>query len=70
MTLSTFNWDGQDRVIRYISKSEVVPGVTCEVYTVPSANGEYDLGIIRIDAGSETPLQRVLSGSGFKAYCL
>ncbi|MBN1374264.1 hypothetical protein JW962_02940 [Candidatus Dojkabacteria bacterium] len=63
MALSIFHLDGQDIAVSYISESEVFSGVICEVYTIPSANGKYDLGVIYIDAGKETPLQRVLKGS-------
>jgi hypothetical protein len=45
----------------FIESSVVVLGVTCDVYVHPETD-QRDLGIITIDSGAKTPLQKVLNG--------
>lgn len=49
------------RDITFIENMTVREGVSCDVYSFNGDNTK-DLAIIRVDAGSSTPLQKVLSG--------
>jgi hypothetical protein len=51
---------GPERVI-YVETMSVAEGVECDVYKV-EGDVSKDLGIIRIESGHKTPLQRVLKG--------
>ena len=60
-TLETFDFgEGQESLV-FQETMAVVPGVDCDVYSVKDDNSK-DLGIIRIDVGAKTPLQKVLKG--------
>lgn len=59
--LQTFAIDGVDRPVSFKERTEVADGVVCDVYSFIDDNRR-DLGIINIDTGKKTPLQRVLKG--------
>lgn len=59
--LKTFNFNGKPLRTQFIESSEVTQGVVCDVYSHPETS-EQDLGIITIQPGMKTPLQKVLSG--------
>jgi hypothetical protein len=47
--------------VRYIETTKPAPGVSCDVYEY-IGDSTKDLGIICIEPGANTPLQKVLSG--------
>jgi uncharacterized protein YqfB (UPF0267 family) len=53
--------DFNNEAITYIEILEVKAGVFCDVYQFTNDTGK-DLGIVRVQKGSKTPLQKVLSG--------
>ncbi|MEK7472179.1 MAG: hypothetical protein AAB624_02950 [Patescibacteria group bacterium] len=57
--LSTFGL--QEEPIRYVETMTVKDGVECDVYSF-NDNGSKDLGVVRVNKGAKTPLQRVLAG--------
>jgi len=58
---ASFVFEGREQTVSFAETSHVADGVDCEVYAVTEDTTK-DLGIIRIDAGKKTPLQRVLQG--------
>lgn len=48
--------------VKYIETSQVIEGVTCEVYEFENDSSK-DLGIVTIQPGKSTPSQKVLKGS-------
>lgn len=56
-----FEFEGKPQTVSFITTQLVVDGVECDVYTFDGDNSK-DLGIIRIEPGYKTPLQRVLQG--------
>jgi len=59
--LEFFELEGQTNKVLFVETLQVKPGVECDVYAFDGDKTK-DLGIIRIQPGSKTPLQRVLSG--------
>lgn len=59
-SLTTFQFEGVEEPVTFVETMQVTAGVTCDVYRFD--DDEKDLGIINIESGSRTPLQRVLSG--------
>lgn len=59
--LSVFEFEGKTQSVAFGSTMTVTTGVSCDVYTF-SEDKTKDLGIIRIDPGCKTPLQKVLRG--------
>ncbi|MEI8143736.1 MAG: hypothetical protein WCG48_03945 [Candidatus Berkelbacteria bacterium] len=59
--MGSFSIEGESFEVGYIETMEVTDGVKCEVYSFVE-DGSRDLGIIHIEPGKRTPLQRVLSG--------
>ena len=59
--LVSFKFEGQEQAISFIENTHVVDGVNCEVYSFVDDETK-DLGIIKIDPGKKTPIQRVLKG--------
>ncbi len=59
--LETFTHGDKALRTEFIETTNVAPGVVCDVYYHPETQ-ERDLGIIYIEAGKKTPLQKVLSG--------
>lgn len=59
--LKQFNYDGKSIPVNFTESSEITNGVRCDVYRFPEDESR-DLGVIYIEAGYRTPLQRVLKG--------
>lgn len=59
--LNTFDFDNKTQLVSFVETTKVTAGVECDVYKFDGDN-EKDLGVIRIDPGFKTPLQRVLKG--------
>lgn len=55
-----FDTEYEDQV-SFVETMQVTDGVECEVYSFVKNEGR-DLGIIKIEPGKKTPLQRVLQG--------
>lgn len=56
-----FEFEGRLQTVSFVETLPVVEGVECDVYAFDQ-DGTKDLGIIRIEPGFKTPLQRVLNG--------
>ena len=61
MPLKTFTFEGKEQPVIFIETMKVTDGVDCDVYTFDNDTTK-DLGIIRIQPGKKTPLQKVLKG--------
>ncbi len=59
--LKEFPWEKRPQPVSFVETVSVVDGVTCDVYTFDQDSGK-DLGIIKIQAGKSTPVQKVLDG--------
>lgn len=59
--LAEFEFEGTSRPILFVETELITEGVECDVYAFPQ-DTSMDLGIIRIEPGYRTPLQRVLHG--------
>ena len=59
--ISDFEFEGILLPVDFVETTNVVNGVTCDVYKFTGDDSK-DLGIIRIDPGHKTPLQKVLGG--------
>lgn len=59
--LEKFEFEGVSQPAEFIETMEVTDGVKCDVYKFTGDNTK-DLGIIKIEAGKKTPLQKVLKG--------
>jgi len=59
--LHTFEFDNKVQPVSFVETTKVTTGVECDVYKFDGDNSK-DLGIIRIEPGFKTPLQRVLKG--------
>jgi len=59
--LEFFESGGQTRKTLFIETLQVKTGVECDVYSF-DGDSTKDLGIIRIQPGNKTPLQKVLFG--------
>ena len=57
----SFSFEDEEHAVSFVETMHVADGVDCEVYTFVENEGR-DLGIIRIESGKKTPLQRVLKG--------
>lgn len=51
----------QKEPVRYVETMTVKEGVECDVYSFNDDSSK-DLGVVRVDKGTKTPLQRVLEG--------
>lgn len=60
--LKSFNFGGKEQAVSYVETMRVADGVDCEVYTFDGDLSK-DLGIIKINPGCKTPLQKVLKGN-------
>lgn len=60
--LSVFKHGYSSKPVQYLETVEVKAGVICDVYKFTNDDLR-DLGIIRVDAGYATPLQKVLKGT-------
>lgn len=59
--LKSFRFEENEQVVSYVETMRVTDGVDCEVYTFDGDSSK-DLGIIKINPGRKTPLQKVLKG--------
>lgn len=59
--ISSFNFEGKNRVVSFVKTMDVTDGVKCEIYAFTEDENK-DLGIIKIEPGKKTPLQKVLKG--------
>jgi len=59
--IDSFNFEGKDQPVSFVETMHVTDGVDCDIYTFVGDSTK-DLGIIRIDPSSKTPLQKVLKG--------
>ncbi|MFS8158919.1 MAG: hypothetical protein ACMG6E_01660 [Candidatus Roizmanbacteria bacterium] len=59
--MPNFEIDGSPHVISFVETMEVTQGVECDVYRFEGDNTR-DLGIVRIQPGHKTHLQRVMGG--------
>jgi hypothetical protein len=59
--IKNFNLCGINEPVVYSETIHVADGVDCDVYTFVNDSSK-DLGIIRIESGKSTPLQKVLKG--------
>lgn len=60
--LRQFEFEGMNLPVDYVKSTKVTDGVTCDEYKF-WGDTKKDLGIIKIDAGFKTPLQKVLGGT-------
>ena len=61
MPVKSFLFEGREQLVSFMETLDVADGVACDVYTFDGDTTK-DLGIIRINPGSKTPLQKVLKG--------
>jgi hypothetical protein len=61
ITIKTFIFEGTEQSVSFVETMHVADGVDCDVYTFVGDRSK-DLGIIRIESGKKTPLQKVLKG--------
>lgn len=59
--LTDFEFEGVRQNVLFVETMNVAEGVTCDVYKFDDDNTK-DLGIIKIQPGFKTPLQKVLKG--------
>jgi len=59
--LQTFIYDGEELKVSFVETTPVTKGVVCDVYAFANDMTK-DLGIIHIEQGCKTPLQKVLKG--------
>lgn len=59
--LTKFNFGGKDVPVNFVEPVEVKKGVRCDVYRLPEDETR-DLGVIYIEPGCKTRLQKVLGG--------
>ena len=59
--LNSFYFEGKKQTVSFVETMDVVEGVQCDVYRFDSDETK-DLGIIRMQPGCKTPLQKVLLG--------
>jgi hypothetical protein len=59
--MHAFEFDGRLQPVSFVETTRVTTGVECDVYTFEGDISK-DLGVIRIEPGFKTPLQRVLKG--------
>lgn len=59
--LNSFEFEGRPQLVSFVETTKVAAGVECDVYKFDGDETK-DLGVIRIEPGGKTPLQRVLKG--------
>jgi len=59
--ISSFSFEEKAQPVLFVETICVADGVKCDVYKF-IGDPNKDLGVIRIEAGSKTPLQKVLKG--------
>ena len=61
MPVKSFLFEGREQLVSFVETLDVADGVACDVYTFDGDTTK-DLGMIRIEPGRKTPLQKVLKG--------
>jgi len=61
MPVKSFLFEGREQLVSFMETLDVADGVACDVYTFDGDTTK-DLGMIRIEPGRKTPLQKVLKG--------
>lgn len=59
--LTQVNYGGESVPVDFVESVDVINGVRCDVYRFPQDETK-DLGVIIIESGFKTPLQKVLKG--------
>lgn len=59
--LTSFSFQEQSLPIKFVEEMIVKEGVVCQVYQFEGDNTK-DLGIVTVESGIKTPLQKVLQG--------
>jgi len=59
--LTEFEFEGQKQRVSFVETMNVTDRVTCDVYKIDNDETK-DLGIIKVQSGFKTPLQKVLKG--------
>ena len=59
--LQSFNFEGKERPVSFVETMQVADGVECDVYRFTEDESK-DLGVIKVESGKKTPLQKVLQG--------
>ncbi len=59
--LTSFVFEGKSEPVVFMNSLDVIKGVVCDVYSFEDDKTK-DLGIIKIEPGCSTPLQKVLQG--------
>jgi len=59
--MKTFSLDGVEQSVSFVETMQVTDGVECDIYNFTEDESK-DLGMIRVESGKKTPLQRVLQG--------
>ena len=62
LELTEFTYAGRRYAVEQTGSLAVAKGVVCDTYSVDITD-DWDLGIIKIDAGCQTPRQRVVGGT-------
>ncbi len=62
MRLQVFELQGHRHAVEYVETSTVTSGVTCDVYRF-TADDTRDLGVVQVQPGCRTPMQRVVGGT-------
>jgi len=61
MPVKSFLFEGREQLVSFVETQNVANGVECDVYKFDGDTTK-DLGMIRIEPGRKTPLQKVLKG--------
>jgi len=61
MALMNFKFENNELAVAFLGTTKVAEGVECDVYEFVGDESK-DLGIIWVEAGHRTPLQKVLRG--------
>ena len=59
--LKTFEFNNKAEDVKFLETIQVTKGVFCDVYAFENDTAK-DLAIVKVEAGCDTPLQRVLKG--------
>lgn len=59
---TTFNFNNRDLPVHYIRTDIIKDGVECDIYSFVGDHSK-DLAIVRVQTGSNTPLQKVVRGT-------
>jgi len=60
--LQSFKHNGTVHPVKHSSFNKIAPGMVCDGYDFTYGDGSRDLGIVSLEAGHQTPLQKVVGG--------